>query len=141
MVIDVEPEGGDPPCWAHLFEDEWQDGEEPPITASGSDGNGDEWLGGEGLAITASGPDGDDADLVDLVAVARMATAQGAIWTRQSEDLDVNLLQFAAGEGVAEHVKTEVAVGLVSSTGKGVIIVFGAFHGLHAGHALVIPKG
>ena len=121
MTDDIEPEGGDPPCWAHLFEGEWQDGEEP--------------------AITASRPDGDDAGMVDLASAARMATARGAIWTRQSEDLDVNLLVFRAGEGVAEHVNTEVDVLLVGIMGSGVITVDGTCRVLHAGHALVVPKG
>jgi quercetin dioxygenase-like cupin family protein len=121
MMDDVEPEGGDPPCWAHLFECEGRDGEEP--------------------ALTASGPDDDDAGLVDLVAVAQMATAQGAVWTRQSEDLDVNLLLFAAGEGVVEHVNTEVDLLLVGITGSGEATVDGACHVLSAGQLLVIPKG
>ena len=120
MVDDIEL-GGDPPCWAHLFEDEETDGQEP--------------------ALPTSQPGDDDAGAVDLAAVAQLATAPGAIWTRQSEDLNVNLLQFAAGEGVAEHLNTEVDVLLVGITGSGVITVDGARHVLHPGHALVIPKG
>src|SRR5688572_7020340 len=33
LVSDEEEFGGDPPCWAHLF-DEGKDGEEPAMTAS-----------------------------------------------------------------------------------------------------------
>lgn len=121
MIDDVDPEGGDPPCWAHLFESEWTDGAEP--------------------AMMAPGPDVDDAGIVDLVAIARMAATKGAAWTRRSEDLDVNLLVFAAGEGVAEHVNAEVDVLLVGILGSGVVTVDGACHVLRAGHVLVIPKG
>lgn len=121
MIDDVDPEGGDPPCWAHLFESEWVDGAEP--------------------AMTATGPDVDDAGIVDLVAIARMAATEGAAWTRRSEDLDVNLLVFAAGEGVAEHVNAEVDVLLIGILGSGVVTMDGAYHVLRAGHVLVIPKG
>ena len=120
-MSDEEEYGGDPPCWAHLFDSEGMDGEDP--------------------LVTACGLDGDDAGIVELAAIARMATARGAVWTRQTEDLDVNLLVFPAGEGVAEHVNTEVDVLLVGITGSGVITVDGASRVLHAGHALVVPKG
>src|SRR5215211_2473856 len=86
-VTDEEEFGGDPPCWAHLFEEETI-----------------------GLQIeTEDGPDSSDpailstglGQMVDLAAATCAATAPGAVWTRQSEDLDVNLLVFASGEGVA----------------------------------------
>jgi mannose-6-phosphate isomerase-like protein (cupin superfamily) len=120
-VSDEEEYGGDPPCWAHLFDEEGKDGEEPIVTTPGS--------GAE------------TAGVVDFVAVARKAAAQGAIWTRQSEDLNVNLLVFGAGEGVAEHVNTEVDVLLVGIAGAGTVAVDGKREMIRAGQSLVIPKG
>jgi quercetin dioxygenase-like cupin family protein len=79
--------------------------------------------------------------MVNLAALANAATAPGAIWTRQSEDLDVNLLVFASGDGVAEHVNVEVDVLLVGITGAGAVTIDGASHILCAGQALIIPKG
>jgi len=120
-VSDEEELGGDPPCWAHLFDEEGKDHKEP--------------------AMTVSGTGADTTGVVDFVAVAQKAVAQGAVWTRQSEDLNVNLLVFAAGEGVAEHVNTEVDVLLVGIAGAGTVAVDGKREMLRAGQSLVIPKG
>ena len=120
-MSDEEEYGGDPPCWAHLFDGEGMESEEPVMTSAGVD------VG--------------DAGVVDLVAVARTAAEQGAVWTRQSEDLNVNLLLFGTGKGVAEHVNGEVDVLLVGIAGSGAVTVNGTRHILHSGHALVIPKG
>ena len=65
----------------------------------------------------------------------------GAIWTRQSEDLNVNLLVFASGEGVAEHVNAEVDVLLVGIAGTGAVTIDGTRQILSPGHAIVVPKG
>jgi quercetin dioxygenase-like cupin family protein len=80
-------------------------------------------------------------DIVDLAARARAATAPGSAWTHQSEDLNVNLLVFASGQGVAEHINTEVDVLLVGIAGAGAITIDGTRQILRAGHALLIPKG
>src|SRR5688500_8145682 len=77
----------------------------------------------------------------DLAAQGRAATAPGAAWTHQSEDLNVNVLVFASGEGVAEHINTEVDVLMVGIAGAGAVTVDGARQILQAGHALLIPKG
>jgi quercetin dioxygenase-like cupin family protein len=124
---DPEPEGGDPPCWAHLFDEE----------TSGMENETEHRAGSSESAAhrTATG------DIVDLAALARAATALGAAWTHQSEDLNVNLLVFASGEGVAEHINTEVDVLLVSIAGAGAVTVDGTRHILSAGQALLIPKG
>jgi quercetin dioxygenase-like cupin family protein len=79
--------------------------------------------------------------MVDLAALTRAATMPGAIWTRQSEDLDINLLVFASGQGVAEHVNAEVDLLLVGIIGAGAVTVDGTRQFLSAGHAIVIPKG
>lgn len=111
MSDDVE--GGDPACWAHLFPESTDaDAENRPVSG-----------------------------LVDLAAVAREATAPGAAWTQQSEDLNANLLVFATGEGVAGHVNAEVDVFLIGITGEGLVDVDGTASVLRAGQALLIPKG
>jgi quercetin dioxygenase-like cupin family protein len=123
---DVEPEGGDPPCWAHLFDDE-----------ACLDPNHAE---GVLASPIAAGSRVDERATVDLAALTRAASAPGAAWTHESEDLDVNLLVFASGEGVAEHVNDEVDVLLVGIAGAGAVTIDGTRHILSAGQALVIPK-
>ena len=100
--------GGDPACWAHIFED--------------TDG-----------ASTIS-PE-------DLPAIALAADTRGPAWTSQSDDLNVNLLVFPAGEGVADHVNTELDVLVIGVAGDGVIKVNGEAHALAAGQLILVPKG
>jgi mannose-6-phosphate isomerase-like protein (cupin superfamily) len=108
MQASDETCGGDPPCWAHLFEE--ADGADEP--------------GGANLA-----------------AIALDAVGRGPAWTLRSQDLDVNLLVFAAGEGVAEHANDEVDVLLVGVAGEGSVTVEGRSHRLEAGYAVLVPKG
>jgi quercetin dioxygenase-like cupin family protein len=126
-VNDEEEYGGDPPCWAHLFEEETTGMENKMEGRPGSSESG-------GVPIGSG-------EIVDFAALARVATAPGAVWTHQSEDLNVNLLVFAAGEGVAEHVNTEVDVLLVGIAGAGAVTIDGTRQILRAGQALLIPKG
>ena len=124
---DEEEYGGDPPCWAHLFEEETTGMENETEGRPGSS---------ESAALhTGAG------EIVEFAALARAATAPGAIWTLQTEDLDVNLLVFSAGDGVAEHVNTEVDVLLVGIAGAGAITVDGTHQILRAGQALLVLKG
>ena len=124
---DPEPEGGDPACWAHLFDEEITGMEnETEDRARSSDPAGQHASAAEGV--------------VDLAALTRAASVPGAAWSHASEDLHVNLLVFAAGEGVTEHVNDEVDVLLVGIAGTGAVTVGGTHHILSAGQALVIPK-
>jgi quercetin dioxygenase-like cupin family protein len=125
-VTDEEEYGGDPPCWAHLFDEETPGSESEEGRAESSKSSE--------LSIG-------ERQVVDLAALARSATVPGAIWTRESEDLDLNLLAFASGEGVAEHVNSEVDVLLIGITGAGAVTIDGTRQILSAGHAIVIPKG
>jgi quercetin dioxygenase-like cupin family protein len=124
---DPVPEGGDPPCWAHLFDEE----------TSGMENETEDRARASDPTLLRAAPE----EGVNLAALARAATAPGAIWTRQSEDLNVNLLVFTAGEGVAEHVNTEVDVLLVGIAGTGAVTIDGMSQILRAGHAVLIPKG
>ena len=125
-MTDEEDYGGDPPCWAHLFDEETTGMEHQTEGQAGSS---------ESAALHPGA-----GDIVDLATLARAATAPGAAWTHQSEDLNVNLLVFASGEGVAEHVNTEVDVLLVGIAGAGAVTIDETRHILNAGQALVIPK-
>jgi quercetin dioxygenase-like cupin family protein len=107
-----EPEGGDAACWAHLLPDAPGDAEPAPVV--------------EG---------------VDLLALAQVATDQGALWSHQSADLNVNLLVFPKDQGVAGHVNAEVDVLLLGIDGEGLVDIDGTAGVLRAGQALVIPKG
>ncbi len=98
--------GGDPPCWAHLFED--ADGVSP---------------------------------VVDLASIAAEENSHGPAWTLQSEDLNVNLLVFNAGEGVDEHRNGEVDVLLAGVSGEGSVFVDGVVHSIGSGQLLLISKG
>lgn len=103
--------GGDPPCWAHLLE---EDEDEP----------------------AASGP-----PVVDLAALARAAATTGAAWSTQSDDLNVNLVVFPTGEGVEGHVNREVDVLIVAIAGDGILEVDGVHRPLRAGQGIIVPKG
>ena len=126
-MTDEEEYGGDPPCWAHLFDEE-------------TIGMEHEQEGGAESSATALLPTG-QGQMADLAALARSANTPGAIWIQQSQDLNVNLLVFPSGEGVAEHVNAEVDVLLVGIAGEGAVTIDGMRQILNAGHAIVIPQG
>ena len=79
--------------------------------------------------------------MVDLLAVVRQGTGRGPRWSAETTDLDVNLLVFGAGQGVAEHVNHEVDVLLVGVAGNGTVEVEGVPHAVGAGTALLIRRG
>jgi len=78
---------------------------------------------------------------VDLRARARLNDGNRLVWSSQGEELSVNLVAFAAGDGVAEHVNDEVEVLLVGVAGEGIVAVDGRQLVLRAGYSLIIPKG
>jgi quercetin dioxygenase-like cupin family protein len=121
--------GGDPPCWGHLFEVDL-------IPSDSVDINLD-W---EAAMAGGSGTDAAVPQVLDLAAVARSDTARGPAATLRSDDLDVNVLVFGAGEGVAEHANAEVDVLLVGIAGEGTVTVDAWPHSLWAGQAILVPK-
>jgi hypothetical protein len=68
--------------------------------------------------------------MLELATVARAHTAWGPAATLRSDDLDVNLLVFREGNGVAEHANAEVDVLLVGIAGEGVVTIDGRTHSL-----------
>jgi quercetin dioxygenase-like cupin family protein len=79
--------------------------------------------------------------MVDLAALASTSGSAGSIWNGGESDLNVNLVRFTAGDGVAAHVNAEVEVLLVGIVGTGTIDVNGVSQSLGPGQALVIPRG
>ena len=77
----------------------------------------------------------------DLIAAVRAGAERGAVWRHESADLDVNVVAFGPGEGVAEHVNAEVDVLVVGLSGSGTVEVDGRDHPLTPGALVLIPKG
>jgi mannose-6-phosphate isomerase-like protein (cupin superfamily) len=78
---------------------------------------------------------------VDLADLVKASNGRGPVWTCETDDLDVNLLVFGPGEGIAEHVNHEVDVLLVGVAGSGTVRVDGVTHTLAAGTLVIVPKG
>jgi quercetin dioxygenase-like cupin family protein len=80
------------------------------------------------------------ATIAEILASAEEQT--GVVWSLQeSGDLNVNLVQFAEGEGVGEHLNDEVDVLFVGVSGSGEVRINGTLHGLSSGTLILIPKG
>jgi len=79
--------------------------------------------------------------VVDLLALAQGSEERGPLWTRQSADLNVNLMALDAGQQLGESVNAEVDVLLVGVAGAGAVRVDGQSLEIAAGRAVVIPKG
>jgi mannose-6-phosphate isomerase-like protein (cupin superfamily) len=79
--------------------------------------------------------------MIDVGAVLRRAGADGPIWSINSEQLNVNLLRLRTGDGIAEHVNSEVDVVLVIFEGAGELIVDGETYPLGPGIATLGPRG
>lgn len=82
----------------------------------------------------------DTAAAVDLQDLAQRHGGMTALWAQESADLHVNLLTFAPGTGVAEHVNAELDVLLVGVAGAGEVVIDGVTHALRPGAAILIPK-
>ena len=84
------------------------------------------------------------AQVMDLGAFAAAASANGtagAVWSLVSTDLNLNLLHFSDGDGVAAHVNNEVdVIGLVVA-GEGTLDLDGRQERLQPGHLFFVPKG
>jgi quercetin dioxygenase-like cupin family protein len=80
------------------------------------------------------------ATIAEILASTKERT--GVIWSLQeSRDLNVNLVQFAEGEGVGDHVNDEVDVLLVGVSGSGEVRINSTLHCLSSGTLILIPKG
>lgn len=79
--------------------------------------------------------------LAALATQASEAARSGAVWSLTSADLNVNLVRFAAGEGVEPHVNDEVDVLGIVVAGEGALVLEGREEPLRNGVAFFIPKG
>jgi quercetin dioxygenase-like cupin family protein len=82
----------------------------------------------------------DTAPIIDLQDLAKRHGGMTALWAQQSADLHINLLTFATGTGVAEHLNAELDVLLVGVAGAGEVAIDGTTHTLRPGCAILIPK-
>jgi quercetin dioxygenase-like cupin family protein len=88
---------------------------------------------------------GDDSmsqiEVVSLLEAAQAAQQDGPAWTRETDDLNVNLVILRAGHSIAEHVNNEVDVVLIGVDGTGRVTIDGDAVELAATQLLVVPKG
>ena len=82
-----------------------------------------------------------DAPIITLSEVLTATAGPGPVWTQSSRDLNVNLLSFAAGQGVPHHINDEVDVLIVVVEGAGVLELDGVAHPLRAGQVCLVPAG
>lgn len=85
-----------------------------------------------------------EARIVDLAALARAAAesgAVGALWSLVTPELNLNIVRFAAGDGVAEHTNDEVDVIGVVLSGEGRVTIAGREERVGAGSLFYAPKG
>ena len=105
--------GGDPPCWAHLSDDEH--------AAFGSSQESGQPVVDLGSALLGSG---------------------GAIWSLpHGGDLDANLVRLDPGAEIGTHVNDEVDVLVFVQSGSGVLIVNEQSRHLGPDHLALISKG
>lgn len=80
-------------------------------------------------------------DLVDVAGVLRHARYDGAIWSRNSEQLNINLMRLSAGARIPEHSNEELDVLLVIFEGIGELRVDDVTHQLAPGIVVAVPHG
>ncbi len=78
---------------------------------------------------------------VDLIRQAGENTGQGALWGFESQDLDVTLVAWNKGEGVAEHTNDEVDVIMIVIEGRALVALHDKDQQLMQGQLLIIRKG
>ena len=65
----------------------------------------------------------------------------GIVWSRASEDLNLNLVVLDPGAEIAEHVNAEVDVLLVAVEGEGAVSIDRREEVIRAGGMALIPRG
>ncbi len=105
-------EGGDPPCWAHLFDDE-------PDCAGAT----------EQIVV------------VDVGATDTRGRS-GVVWSLpHGGDLDANLVHLDPGGAIGAHVNDDVDVLVSGIAGRGHLVVDGTSFELHGDVLAMVPKG
>jgi quercetin dioxygenase-like cupin family protein len=78
---------------------------------------------------------------LDLHALIASATHNGVIWSQNSEQFNLNLLRFQAGDGIPPHRNDVVDVLIMVLAGMGVIALDGEQRHVGAGSIVLIPRG
>ena len=76
----------------------------------------------------------------NLVALQASRSDSGPLWSTESEDLDCTFVAWETGQGVLEHVNSEVDVIMVVISGYGNVYVNGESVELSRGKVVVVPK-
>lgn len=85
---------------------------------------------------------GKPAELVDLANVDLIdGSGSGPILSRETEDLDVNVVRLPAGRSIDEHINREVDVVMVVLSGSGIVSVDDQDYPVGAQKMLIILKG
>jgi len=82
--------------------------------------------------------------VIDIEGLANAAVnggKAGPLWSFSSADLNANVLRFPAGDGVPEHVNSEVDVLMLVLSGEAVVTLGGREVKVHGGQLVVLPKG
>lgn len=80
-------------------------------------------------------------DLVDVADVLRHVRYDGAVWSRNSEQLNVNVMRLSESAAIPEHVNSELDVLVAVFEGAGELLVDGAVLELVPGIVVVLPQG
>ena len=86
----------------------------------------------------------ESGEVIHLLAETDRAKAErlgGSVWSLASAELNVNLVQFSRGDGVARHTNTEVDVVLIIVEGKGIVEMNGTESVVTVGDLVYVPKG
>ncbi|MGB9738118.1 cupin domain-containing protein [Chloroflexus sp.] len=78
--------------------------------------------------------------VIDIAEAVRSARHDGAIWSVNSEQMNVNLMRLRTGATIPEHVNAELDVLLAVYEGEGELIVNGEAIALGPGVAVVVPR-
>lgn len=107
-------EGGDPPCWAHLFDDD----------------------------PSPSAPGGGTAPVVVDLGATDTCGRSGVVWSLpHGVDLDANLVHLDPAGTIGSHVNDEVDVLISVVAGRGELVVDDETVELRGDVLAMIPKG
>lgn len=88
---------------------------------------------------------GKPVDFIDLADDELMSggssSGSGPVLSRETEDLDVNVVRLPAGRSIEEHVNREVDVVMVVLSGSGIVTVDSQDYPANQQKLLIIPKG
>lgn len=79
--------------------------------------------------------------LVDTAEALRHARYDGAFWSLNCEQLNVNLMRLTTGATIPAHVNSELDVLIACFEGEGVLHVGDDTHRLAPGIVMVVPRG